>query len=49
MSPLAAPTKNKAGWEHFPHGADVGVRGWGATPAEAFEQAAYALMAVVEP
>lgn len=38
---------NRAGWEHFPHDADVGVRGFGATPAEAFEQAAVALTAVV--
>ena len=29
--------------EHFEHGADVGVRGLGATPAEAFEGAARAL------
>jgi SHS2 domain-containing protein len=36
-----------ARWEHFPHDADVGVRGFGASPAEAFEQAAHALMAVV--
>jgi SHS2 domain-containing protein len=35
------------GWTHFRHGADVGVRGVGRTPAEAFEQAAIALMAVV--
>jgi SHS2 domain-containing protein len=34
-------------WEHFAHDADVGVRGWGATAAEAFEQAACALTAVV--
>ncbi len=34
-------------WEHFPHEADVGVRGFGTTPAEAFEQAALALMAIV--
>jgi SHS2 domain-containing protein len=34
-------------WELFPHDADIGVRGWGATPAEAFEHAALALMAVV--
>ncbi len=34
-------------WEHFPHGADVGVRGFGATPAAAFEQAAFALTAAV--
>lgn len=40
-------TKVKAGWEHFPHDADVGVRGFGATAAEAFEQAACALTAVV--
>ncbi|MGB8327301.1 MAG: archease [Steroidobacteraceae bacterium] len=36
-----------ARWEHFPHDADVGVRGIGATEAEAFEQAALALTAVV--
>lgn len=35
------------GWELFPHGADVGVRGWGPTPAAAFEQAALALTHVV--
>lgn len=34
-------------WEHFAHGADIGVRGIGATQAEAFEQAALALTAVV--
>lgn len=34
-------------WEHFPHQADVGIRGLGATLAEAFEQAALALTAVV--
>jgi len=34
-------------WEHFDHGADVGVRGYGPTKAAAFEQAALALTAVV--
>ena len=34
-------------WEHFKHGADIGVRGWGASKAEAFEQAALAMMAVI--
>ncbi|HUH93834.1 MAG TPA: archease [Casimicrobiaceae bacterium] len=34
-------------WEHFAHGADIGVRGIGATQSEAFEQAALALTAVV--
>jgi SHS2 domain-containing protein len=36
-----------ARWEHFPHQADIGVRGFGATLAEAFEQAALALTAVI--
>lgn len=36
-----------ARWEHFEHGADIGVRGIGATAEEAFEQAALALTAVV--
>jgi tRNA nucleotidyltransferase (CCA-adding enzyme) len=34
-------------WEHFPHEADVGVRGFGPTCAAAFEQAALALTAAV--
>jgi len=34
-------------WEHYEHGADIGVRGLGATRAQAFEQAALALTAVV--
>ncbi len=34
-------------WEHFAHGADIGVRGVGTTQAEAFEQAAMALTAVL--
>jgi len=41
------PADNQAAWEHFPHDADIGVRGFGGTPAEAFEQAALALTAVV--
>jgi len=40
-------TTHKGGWEHFPHDADVGVRGFGPTPAEAFAQAALALTAVI--
>jgi SHS2 domain-containing protein len=38
---------NDARWEHFPHEADVGVRGLGATLEQAFEQAALALTAVI--
>ncbi|MGC2047587.1 MAG: archease [Gallionella sp.] len=36
-----------ARWEHFPHQADIGVRGLGTTLEQAFEQAAMALTAVV--
>ena len=36
-----------AHWEHFDHDADIGVRGVGHTAAQAFEQAALALTAVV--
>jgi len=34
-------------WETFPHGADVGVRGYGASLAEAFANAALALTSVI--
>jgi tRNA nucleotidyltransferase (CCA-adding enzyme) len=34
-------------WEHFEHGADIGVRGVGMSKAAAFEQVALALTAVV--
>ena len=34
-------------WEHFRHGADVGVRGSGVSRADALEQIALALTAVV--
>jgi SHS2 domain-containing protein len=34
-------------WEHFAHEADMGVRGFGMTKEEAYEQAALALTAVV--
>jgi len=37
----------RAYWEHYEHGADIGVRGVGPTKAAAFEQAALALTAVV--
>ncbi|GAB4355881.1 MAG: archease [Kiloniellaceae bacterium] len=36
-----------ARWEHFPHAADVGLRGFGADVAQAFEQTALALTAAV--
>jgi SHS2 domain-containing protein len=34
-------------WEHFAHEADIGVRGYGASPAAAFEQAALAMTAAI--
>jgi tRNA nucleotidyltransferase (CCA-adding enzyme) len=42
--PIPAPGPR---WEHFAHGADVGVRGFGHDRAAAFEQAAMALTAIV--
>ncbi|MDE2131484.1 MAG: archease [Betaproteobacteria bacterium] len=41
----SAQTLNQ--WEHFPHEADIGVRGRGSSRAEAFEQVALALTAIV--
>lgn len=41
------PTSARTGWAHFPHVADVGVHGYGPSPAAAFEQAALALSAIV--
>jgi tRNA nucleotidyltransferase (CCA-adding enzyme) len=46
-SAKAASLEGNLGWEHFPHEADVGVRGFGPTLGAAFEQAALALTAVV--
>ncbi|MGO8915492.1 MAG: archease [Stellaceae bacterium] len=37
----------QAGAEHFPHGADIGVRGIGHTKEQAFEQVALALTEIV--
>ena len=34
-------------WEHFAHDADMGIRGIGATPSVAFEQAAMALTGLI--
>ena len=34
-------------WEHFEHKADIGIRGYGRTMAEAFEQAALAMTSVI--
>ena len=44
---LGSDRFNRARWEHFTHSADIGVRGYGATLAQAFEQAALALTAAV--
>ena len=34
-------------WEHFPHEADIGIRGYGNTIEMAFSQAATAMMAAI--
>jgi SHS2 domain-containing protein len=47
VNPYAERTARTTRWEHYEHAADIGVRGFGATRAEAFEQAGLALMAVV--
>jgi SHS2 domain-containing protein len=47
VSALEATVSDAMVWEHFPHGADIGVRGIGATRSQAFEQAALALTAVI--
>ena len=44
---IGVEVKSQSHWEHFAHGADIGVRGMGTTKAEAFEQAAVALTAVL--
>jgi SHS2 domain-containing protein len=50
MPGVSTLSGQRVGWDHFPHGADIGVRGWGGNVAEAFEQAALATSAiVVEP
>lgn len=41
------PPLQDLGWEHFPQGDDIGVRGYGANLEEAFEQAALALAAIL--
>lgn len=38
---------NETPWEHFHHEADIGVRGYGRTVEEAFENAALALTSVM--
>jgi tRNA nucleotidyltransferase (CCA-adding enzyme) len=44
---VAAPVVVRNTWEHFAHGADIGVRGVGPTKADAFAQAALALTGVI--
>jgi len=34
-------------WEHFEHQADMGIRGFGNSPQQAFEQAALAMSAII--
>jgi tRNA nucleotidyltransferase (CCA-adding enzyme) len=41
------PITARSTWEHFGHGADIGIRGIGPTKASAFEQVALALTGVI--
>ena len=45
-APLGTPP-HAPSWEHFAHQADIGVRGYGHCPEEAFNQTALALIAVI--
>ena len=47
VSPSESTRNPSARWEHYEHGADIGVRGFGTTKASAFEQAGLALTAVI--
>lgn len=40
-------SRSKVGWKHFQHDADIGICGYGPTPATAFEQAGVALTATI--
>ena len=42
---MSYPSANR--WEHLPHVADIGVRGYGDSKAAAFEQAALAMTAIL--
>ncbi|WP_028490932.1 archease [Thioalkalivibrio sp. ALJ15] len=47
MSTTPPPEVPAERWEHFPHVADMGVRGFGGTLGEAFAAAAHAMTAVI--
>jgi len=47
MQPTSSERIHDKTWEHFPHEADIGVRGIGSTKEEAFEGAGLALTAVI--
>jgi len=47
MQPPRSEPIHETRWEHFPHQADIGVRGIGSTKEAAFESAARALTAVI--
>jgi SHS2 domain-containing protein len=47
MQPPHSETVQDARWEHFPHQADIGIRGIGLSKEAAFEQAGLAMTAVI--
>ena len=42
-----SPTERTKKWEHFIHGADIGIRGWGKSRHDAMEHVALALTGVI--
>lgn len=44
---MALQDRDGVAWEHFDHGADIGVRGYGASLSDAFANAAVGLTAVI--
>lgn len=46
-TPPSSASDPDGSWEHFSHDADIGVRGYGADVATAFENAALAMTAVI--
>ena len=47
MPDLPSAPASVPSWTHFEHRADMGVAGYGMSPAQAFEQAALALTAII--
>jgi SHS2 domain-containing protein len=47
VAPTRKPGRDERGWEQFPHGADIGICGFGRSLDAAFEEAGKALSAAI--